>query len=150
MQWVRVLGRMAAGKADRSPLVADHVGHRRSTSGSTTKTVYELDGGDRPKTKRLKIRVEPARHPGLRARRPGTAVSTATLVPETWELTGDDARQTLRHTGRRRLLADAFQRLRVADGFSHARSLAFMIVARPRAGPHRRWSGWPARSATPA
>jgi YihY family inner membrane protein len=54
-------------------------------------------------------------------------VSTATLVPETWELTGDDARQTLTHTGRWRLLADAFQRLRVADGFSHIRSLAFTI-----------------------
>jgi len=55
-------------------------------------------------------------------------VSTATLVPETWDLTGDDARATLLRTGRRRLLADSFQRLRVADGFSHARSLAFMIT----------------------
>jgi YihY family inner membrane protein len=54
-------------------------------------------------------------------------VSTATLVPETWELTGDDARETLLHTGRRRLLVDAFQRLRVADGFSHSRSLAFTV-----------------------
>jgi YihY family inner membrane protein len=52
-------------------------------------------------------------------------VSTAALVPETWELSGDDARETLLHTGRRRLLVDAFQRLRVADGFSHSRSLAF-------------------------
>ncbi len=53
-------------------------------------------------------------------------MSTATLVPETWELDGDDARHTIVQTGRRRLLADAFLRLRVADGFSHARSLAFM------------------------
>lgn len=53
-------------------------------------------------------------------------MSTATLVPETWELDGDDARRTLIQTGRRRLLKDAFVRLRVADGFSHARSLAFM------------------------
>jgi YihY family inner membrane protein len=53
-------------------------------------------------------------------------VSTATLVPETWKLTGDDARETLLRTGRRRLLQDAFVRLRYADGFSHARSLAFM------------------------
>jgi YihY family inner membrane protein len=52
-------------------------------------------------------------------------LSTAALVPETWELTGDDARRVLRDTGRVRLLKDAFQRLRVADGFSHARSLAF-------------------------
>ena len=52
-------------------------------------------------------------------------MSTATRVPETWELTGDDARKTLLDTGRLRLVSDAFARLRYADGFSHARSLAF-------------------------
>jgi YihY family inner membrane protein len=52
-------------------------------------------------------------------------LSTATPVPETWELTGDDAWRVLRSCGRRRLLKDAFMRLRVADGFSHARSLAY-------------------------
>ncbi len=55
-------------------------------------------------------------------------MSTATLVPETWELDGDDARRALQETGLRRLLVDAFLRLRVADGFSHARSLAFMTA----------------------
>jgi YihY family inner membrane protein len=55
-------------------------------------------------------------------------MSTASLVPETWDLDSEDARSTLLHTGRRRLLADSFQRLRVADGFSHARSLAFMTT----------------------
>jgi YihY family inner membrane protein len=54
-------------------------------------------------------------------------VSVAQLVPETWELTGDDARETLLRTGRRQLLRDAFVRLRASDGFSHARSLAFVI-----------------------
>jgi YihY family inner membrane protein len=53
-------------------------------------------------------------------------VSTATLVPETRGLSGDDAWAVLRRTGRVRLLKDAFQRMRVADGFSHARSFAFM------------------------
>lgn len=53
-------------------------------------------------------------------------MSTAQLVPETWELTGDDAFETLTRTGRWCLLRDAFKRLRSADGFSHARSLAFM------------------------
>ena len=53
-------------------------------------------------------------------------MSTAARVPETYELTGDDARETLKHTGRWRLLKDAFVRLRAADGFSHARSLAFL------------------------
>lgn len=52
-------------------------------------------------------------------------MSTATRVPETRELTGDDARKTLANTGRLELLRDSFVRLRAADGFSHARSLAF-------------------------
>ena len=55
-------------------------------------------------------------------------MSTATAVPETWELTGDDARETLLHTGRRALIRDAFLRLRASDGFSHARSLAFAVA----------------------
>ena len=55
-------------------------------------------------------------------------MSTATRVPETWELTGDDARKTLLATGRMRLVADAYTRLRYADGFSHARSLAFAMA----------------------
>jgi YihY family inner membrane protein len=54
-------------------------------------------------------------------------VSVARYVPETWELTGDDARQTLARTGRARLTRDAFVRFRASDGFSHARSLAFVI-----------------------
>ena len=55
-------------------------------------------------------------------------MSTARLIPETWQLTGDDAWKTLEHCGRRRLLADGFARLRFSDGFSHARSLAFMLT----------------------
>jgi YihY family inner membrane protein len=52
-------------------------------------------------------------------------MSNATRVPETYELTGDDARRTLAETGTLELLSDSFVRLRAADGFSHARSLAF-------------------------
>jgi YihY family inner membrane protein len=55
-------------------------------------------------------------------------VSTARLIPETWELSGDDAWRTVRTTGRRRLLRDAFSRMRWADGFSHSRSLAFLVA----------------------
>jgi YihY family inner membrane protein len=54
-------------------------------------------------------------------------VSTAAPVPETWELTGDDAKEALRNCGRRALLQSAFQRMRLADGFTHARSFAFLI-----------------------
>ena len=53
-------------------------------------------------------------------------MSTANHVPETWGLTGDDAVQTLERTGRGALIRDAFQRLRYADGFSHARSMAYL------------------------
>jgi len=52
-------------------------------------------------------------------------MSAASRVRETWNLTGDDARKTLATTGRLKLLRDAVVRLRAADGFSHARSLAF-------------------------
>lgn len=54
-------------------------------------------------------------------------MSTAAPVPETWELTGDDARQALKDCGRKALLRDAFLRMRWADGFSHARSTAFLV-----------------------
>lgn len=53
-------------------------------------------------------------------------MSSATLVPDTRGLSGDDAWRVLRTTGEIRLLKDAFSRLRAADGFSHARSLAFL------------------------
>lgn len=53
-------------------------------------------------------------------------MSTAARVPETYELTGDDAKETLERVGPKRLLVDAFVRLRAADGTSHSRSLAFM------------------------
>jgi YihY family inner membrane protein len=53
-------------------------------------------------------------------------MSSAPFVPETWELGGDEARETLLRTGHRKLAQDAFVRFRAADGFSHARSLAFV------------------------
>jgi YihY family inner membrane protein len=52
-------------------------------------------------------------------------MSTANQVPETWGLTGDDARKTLERTGRWTLIRDAFKRLRYSDGFSHARAMAY-------------------------
>jgi YihY family inner membrane protein len=55
-------------------------------------------------------------------------MSTANPVPETYELEGDDALRTLRLTGWARLAKDSFQRFRAADGFSHARALAFQIT----------------------
>ncbi|MDQ1522009.1 MAG: diacylglycerol kinase, partial [Actinomycetota bacterium] len=57
-QWTRALARTASGNADRSPFV-------QTVSGRTfdvrlrSAVPYELDGGDRPAAKRLKIAVEP-------------------------------------------------------------------------------------------
>jgi YihY family inner membrane protein len=55
-------------------------------------------------------------------------MSTAQLVPETWELSGDDAAEVLRESRLKRVLADSLRRFRAADGFSHARSLAFVTL----------------------
>jgi YihY family inner membrane protein len=55
-------------------------------------------------------------------------MSTATSVPETYELEGDDALRTLRSTGWSQLLKDSFLRFRAADGFSHSRALAFQVM----------------------
>ena len=53
-------------------------------------------------------------------------MSSANEIPETFGLSGDDAWVMLRKAGRLRLIRDAFMRLRAADGFSHARSIAFI------------------------
>jgi YihY family inner membrane protein len=55
-------------------------------------------------------------------------MSTATEVPPTFELEGDDARDTLRRTGFGQLVKDSISRFRAADGTSHSRSLAFQIA----------------------
>jgi YihY family inner membrane protein len=55
-------------------------------------------------------------------------MSTATRVPETYELEGDDALETLRRTGTWNLIKDSFKRFRYADGFSHSRALAFQVT----------------------
>jgi YihY family inner membrane protein len=49
-------------------------------------------------------------------------------VPETHELEGDDALETLRRTGWARLASDAIARFRAADGFSHARALGYQLT----------------------
>ena len=57
-QWTRVLTRMAVGRSDKSALVNMTSGQRIDVK-LEKKTVYELDGGDRPRARRLKIRIEP-------------------------------------------------------------------------------------------
>jgi YihY family inner membrane protein len=55
-------------------------------------------------------------------------MSTATAVPETYNLEGDDALRTLRGTGWAPLARDSFLRFRAADGFSHSRALAYQVM----------------------
>jgi YihY family inner membrane protein len=55
-------------------------------------------------------------------------MSTATLVPETYELDGDDAMETLTRVPTRVLVRDSLARMRAADGFSHSRATAFQVV----------------------
>ena len=56
-------------------------------------------------------------------------MTTAAAVPLTrGELEGDEALETLRRTGRRRLVLDSVARFRAADGFSHSRALAFQVT----------------------
>src|SRR5690349_11307905 len=60
-------------------------------------------------------------------------MGTATKVPETRDMTGDElsadeALASLRRYGRWALLRDSFVRFRYADGFTHSRALALQTV----------------------
>lgn len=56
-------------------------------------------------------------------------MTTASAVPATRdELEGDEALETLRSAGRRRLVVDSIARFRAADAFSHSRALAFQFT----------------------
>ena len=57
-QWTRAFARTAAGRADKSPFV--HIARGQEFDVKLRRAVpYELDGGDRPPTKRLRISVHP-------------------------------------------------------------------------------------------
>ena len=56
--WARTLGRMATGRSDRSPFVRITRAKAADIRFATPMT-YELDGGARDTTKRLKARIEP-------------------------------------------------------------------------------------------
>jgi YihY family inner membrane protein len=55
-------------------------------------------------------------------------MSSASTVPETVGLTGERALTTIRTANFWHLLRDSLLRLRVADGFSHSRAMAFQMV----------------------
>ncbi|HEX5587364.1 MAG TPA: diacylglycerol kinase family protein [Acidimicrobiia bacterium] len=57
-QWVRALARTATGKADQSPFV-DVTVARKVRIDLDREMPVELDGGDRPPRRRVKLRVDP-------------------------------------------------------------------------------------------
>jgi YegS/Rv2252/BmrU family lipid kinase len=59
VQWARALGQISAGHADRSPFIRTTRAKRISVKLGAP-LAYELDGGARPKTKRIKSKVVPA------------------------------------------------------------------------------------------
>jgi YegS/Rv2252/BmrU family lipid kinase len=59
LDWARVLGKTAVGRTASSPFVQTTTAAKVAVE-LDAKQPYELDGGDRPKTRRLKFRVEPA------------------------------------------------------------------------------------------
>jgi YegS/Rv2252/BmrU family lipid kinase len=59
VQWARTLGRLAAGKAEKSPFVNMTRG-KKFTIVFDRKFLYELDGGTRPAVKKLRVKVRPA------------------------------------------------------------------------------------------
>jgi diacylglycerol kinase (ATP) len=57
-QWLRVFSRVAAGHLDRSPFIQTTKG-KKITIELDRKAPFELDGGARAPTKRLKVRIDP-------------------------------------------------------------------------------------------
>ena len=122
-QWVRIAGRTAVGQPERSPFVRRPADVRstfgliarwRTSSTGVIESPESDSSGDRAC--------------GDHRVRAGTGccMSSANAVPETRDLSEDDAWETLSRTGRLRLVSDAFRRFRAADGFSHARSMALI------------------------
>lgn len=59
VEWTRTLARTAAGTPSKSPFVLTKKAHSVEVELGR-KVLYELDGGDRTKTKSLRIDVKPA------------------------------------------------------------------------------------------
>ncbi len=59
VQWSRVLARLATGNLERSPFTRHTTAHKIGVKFDH-KVTYELDGGARTRTKRVKVHVEPS------------------------------------------------------------------------------------------
>jgi len=59
VEWARALSRVAVGKAAKSPFIQVSTGKKISVTLASA-VPYELDGGDRPKSNKLRFVVHPA------------------------------------------------------------------------------------------
>ena len=139
LHWARVLGapgRRAARRARRSSRTTagrDDRGDARAPRCPTSSTAATAR---RPSTS--SSRVEPAAVTVVRARG-GRPMSTATTRPRDRRAhRRRRPRDPARRSGSGASCSDAFLRLRFADGFSHARSLAFLGALVLVQGDHRR------------
>ena len=137
LQWTRALGRTALGQR-REVAVRAHDERRRRID-------VRLDEADAVRARRRRPQEDEAPEDPRRARRDHRLRPGDGGADEHRDAGPRDLGAHRRRRPARRCVTpaagscsrDAFMRLRVADGFSHARSLAFVIVARARAGDHR-------------
>ena len=120
IEWARTIARTAVGTTARSPFV--QMTRARTIEVKLSKKVlYELDGGDREKVKSSRSRSSPARS------RCSSRWRREHRNPRPRDL-GADRRRRPEDACRHRANAARGRRVhatRYADGFSHARSLAF-------------------------
>ena len=99
VDWARTLGRTVVGDAASSPFVESTTAAKIDVR-LDRKTPYEPRRRRPIRDEAIEVPREARRRHGVRARETGAAMSTAGVVPETWELTGDDAKETLARTDR--------------------------------------------------
>ena len=112
MQWMRTLGRTAleqGGEISVRPHDEREAYRRQVRRDDAVRArrwrprCGQADEGPRA-NRRRSVSASPTSH-DHGTRHEQRVMSTATPVPETWDLSGDDARETLLHTGRRQLIA---------------------------------------------
>ena len=123
-QWTRALVRTAAGSADQSKFVRTTKAQKIRVK-LDRKMPYELDGGDEKPVDRLKIRVRTGGGHRLRPGGGGHERSNA-WCPRPGSSAATMHARRCSAPGACVSCRDAFVRFRASDGFSHARSLAFV------------------------
>ncbi len=128
LDWLALAARVVARRRRKDPQLELFQARRVEINCDTPQPV-ERDGDPAEPRDHLVDRGRPqGAHPLRATSERKHRMSTATSVPETYELEGDDALRTLRNTGWAQLAKDSFVRFRAADGTSHSRGLAFQVM----------------------